>query len=155
MSGSIAFRHGPFQGWGVSLHSTWDDGQMTRVTVQIATPDLQTGRPLSGLLSFRPGIDGWEQAWSAEMHGGPAAMAEMLEWIIEATSTKLASGAEIDPALRAYWQQIIDEADHTRAEFFARYPDGQVPVFEVVGRYVYDGSADTLLAEFDEMLAAA
>ena len=36
-------------------------------------------------------------------------------------------------------------ADESRADFFARYPDGKVPPFEVVGRLLFD--ADQLLAQ--------
>lgn len=137
MSGSINFRRGPFQEWGVALYATYDDdGQLARVLVTVEAPDVAD--PRSGLLAFGPGIDGFEQATAAE-HGGPQQMADLLEWIIEGTRAALAGHTDIDPGQRAYWTAVVDRADQTRAEFFARYPDGKVPPFETVGRLLFDG----------------
>jgi len=138
MSGSITFRHGPFQGWDVSLYSTWADGQLADAIVQIATPGRADCKPLYGVLSFAPGVDGFDVAHAAEVHGGPVRMAELLNWVVEATRAALDRRADIPAEQRTHWQAIVDEADHTRADFFARYPDGVVPPFEVVGRLSFD-----------------
>jgi hypothetical protein len=137
MSGSITFQRGPFQGWHLALHAVYAADELARLTVQVEPP--ASDDPRGGLLSFSPGIPGFEQAVTAE-NGGPAEMADLLEWIIEGTRTALAERTDIDPGQREFWTGIIDRADQTRADFFARYPDGKVPPFETVARLLFDGT---------------
>jgi hypothetical protein len=133
MSGLITFQRGPYQGWRVGLHGTWQDGVLAHTTVEITPPLPHGSEPVrSGLLSFRPGIPGWLESVHAEMQGGPDAMAGLLEWIVEATRQVLAERTDIPADQREFWQGIVDTAGQTRAAFLARYPDGIVPPFEAV-----------------------
>jgi hypothetical protein len=146
MSGSITFPHGPFRHWQVRLDSRWDGGQPSRVQVQIVPP----GEDWPGnLLTFTLRTDGWEQVAAADRDGGPAALAELLEWIINATAAKLDNSDVARPS-REYWQNVVDAADRSRAEFRARYPDGRVPGFEVVAELVYDERVGALLGALPE-----
>jgi hypothetical protein len=137
MSGSITFQHGPFKRWNLSLYGTWSDGRLARTQVTLSTPWPRTGRPLSATMQFTPGVDGFEYTAAAEM-GGAVSMAVLLNWVIEASRAALDLRTDITPDLRRHWTAIIDEADHTRADFAASYPDGIVPMFEVVGRLSID-----------------
>jgi hypothetical protein len=134
MSGSITFRRGPFQGWTLSLHGAYDGGQLVHTLVQLEAPYRAGERPLSGVLTFAPGIEGFDLTRAAVDHGGPVRMAELLDWVIEASRAALDRRTDIPAEQRAHWQAIVDRADDTRADFFARYPDGTVPAFEIVGR---------------------
>lgn len=141
MSGSITFRHGPFQGWQLMLLTRWDHGQMVHGTVQITTPEDRTG-----ILGFRPGIDGWEQTWAAAISGTPAAMAALLEWIVEATAVALDRRTDLDAASAVFWRDVVAEADDSRAGFFARHPDGRVPAFATVTTLAYGTTGGELVA---------
>lgn len=141
MAGSITFQSGPFQGWQLELHDRWDDREPVQATVQLTSP---AGR--GGLLGFRPGIDGWEQARAAIVNTSPTAMAEMLEWIIEATATALDRRHDLAASAREFWAAIVAEADDSRAEFFARYPTGVRPAFETIATLAYDGRTGRLVA---------
>lgn len=140
MSGSINFGKGPFARWSVMLHATWRDGQLAHTLVQITSP---AGR--GGMLGFAPGVDGFDQAAAAE-NGGPVEMAELLQWVIEATARALRQRTDVSAVHREHWQAIVDEADHSRAEFYARYPDGAVPAFEAFAVAVYDAVTGELVS---------
>jgi hypothetical protein len=145
MSGLITFQRGPYKGWRVNLYGTWQDGALARTTVEISPPPLPGGPPVtSGLLSFKPGIPGWLESVRAEMQGGPDAMAGLLEWIIESTAEALHKRTDIPIDQRRFWQDIVDTAGQTRAAFFARYPDGNVPPFEAVALLIFDPADDAL-----------
>ncbi len=146
MSGSITFERGPVQGWRVQVDASWADGKVAHVTVQIESPGER-----AGLFGFRPGIDGFEQAEMAELASTPRAMAELLDWLMTETARALRSRSDIDGTARQHWQAVLDDYDHSRAEFYARYPDGKVPPFEVVAAMVYDSATAT----FAEVRAAA
>lgn len=133
MSGSITFRCGPFQGWNLSLYSDWTDGRLARILVQFSTPYRAGGQQRSGLLQFSPGVEGFSVAEAAEYPGGPVLMAELLDWVIEANWAALGRRTDIPAEQRAHWEAIVDEADQSRADFFAYYLDGAVPGFEIVG----------------------
>lgn len=136
MSGSITFRSGPFQGWALTLYATYDGVQVVRTLAQFNAPYRMGGKPLSGLLTFAPGIEGFGVSLAA-VDGGPKRMADLLGWVIEANREALARRTDIPADQRAHWQAIVDRADESRADFFARYPDGVVPAFEVVGRLTF------------------
>lgn len=142
MSGSITFQHGPFQGWHLQLDVAWHDGQPVRALVQLETPHRPGRQRLSGLLTLAPGIEGWDEARAAEFPGGPVRMAELLQWVIEAHRSALDRLTTIPDGPRQHWQAIVDLADETRADFYARYADGIVPPFEVVARLTFDPAAD-------------
>ncbi len=141
MSGSITFQHGPFQGWKVDLHDRWADGKPVHATVQVTSPNRR-----SGLLGFRPGIDGWEQARAAIVNTSPAAMAELVEWIVEATAVVLDRRTDLPDSDREFWSAVVAEADQGRADYFARYPGGVRPLFEAVAALVYDARTGQLVA---------
>lgn len=141
MSGLITFQHGPFKGWQLELHDRWADRQPVHATVRLTSPAGRTG-----LLGFRPGIDGWDHTVAAILHTSPTAMAELLEWIVEATAAVLDRAADLAASDREFWSAVVAEADDTRAEFFARYPGGVRPAFETVATLAYDGRTDRLVA---------
>lgn len=144
MSGSITFRRGPLQGWSIALHATYADGELVRMLVQIGTPWVYGRQELSGVLSFAPGVDGYDVAERAERRGGPDRMAALLVWIIEAHRRVLATSTTIDDGSRRHWQAIVDWADETRADFHARYPGGVVPAFEVIDRVLFEPSGEPM-----------
>lgn len=132
-SSIITFRRGPFQGWGVEVDSgRWVDGAPVHVIVRITLPAVGLYKP-GGTLGFRHGIDGWDVARDAAIHGGSDRVADLLGWIIEGTREALDHRTDVPADRREHWTRIVELADETRADFFARYPDGTVPAFEIVG----------------------
>lgn len=135
MGSIITFHRHRFQGWTVQVDAELHNGWLARVIVHVETPDR--GMP-GGMLAFVPGIPGFEQAQAAAFNGGVEDTAALLEWIVESTRVALDTRTDIGAGARTYWERAIDLADETRADFFARYPDGMVPAFEVIGRLIVD-----------------
>lgn len=129
-SRSILFYRGRFQGWNVSIHGDTVDGRIVRTLMQLETPGRRAGERLAGMLSFAPGIPGFEET-SVALTGGVPELERALEWVIEATAKELRSGINGDEH-RAYWQRIVDAADHSRATWYAEC--AEVAAFQVVGR---------------------
>lgn len=128
-SRSILFPRGRFQGWSVSVVGDTANGRVVRTMVQLETPGGR-GERRSGVLYFLPGVPGFEET-SAALTGGVEALEHALEWVIEATAKELRSGRVDDEPLRAYWQRIVDDADHSRATWYAEHTHDAA--FEVVG----------------------
>lgn len=133
-SRNITFQTGAFRGWTLAVTAINDgDDWAARIFAQLETPRLANGRRRDGLLAFRPDTPGYAEMLAALDGFGVAPLEDALVWIVEATREARDNDSDIAPEQRAYWQPIVDAADHARAEFFARYPDGLVPAFEVVG----------------------
>jgi len=131
-SRSITFYRGRFQGWSLSVIGDTANGRVVRTLVQLETPGHRADERLAGMLSFAPGIPGFEETSAAlDSSAGVPALEQALEWVIEATAKELRSGINGDEH-RAYWQQIVDAADHSRATWYAQRTEAAA--FEVVGR---------------------
>lgn len=139
-SRSITFRQGEFKGWtiGVVGEAAWY-GEPARTLVVLETPrgaDADTPSQ-AGLLAFSEGVPGFELTCEALTVGsGAESLHRVLSWVIEASREALDTRSDIDERHGAYWQAIVDRADASREAFFARYPDGVVPPFEVVGQFI-------------------
>lgn len=146
MSINISFPHGQYRRWSLYLSAVDRVAdEMPRFVMAIEDPSY-THR---GMLIVRPGDQAYDEAWAADWHGGGVQRMEaLLSAAIEAIVEMLAEGdSERMPAIaRPRWQQIVDLADHARAEFYAKYPDGQAPAFEVVHELAYDRRTGELVA---------
>lgn len=133
MSGSITFRYGPFAGWSLTLFATYDAGDLVRTLVQLVVPPRRDSRLLTGVLSLRPGIAGFDESRAA-VNGGADDMEHLLTWVIEASRVALIEREDIDSAQREHWQSIVESADASRRKFLDRCPTAVAAPFEVVGR---------------------
>lgn len=131
MGSSITFSPTrPLRGWGLDAFDVWEQGQLVKVVVQLEA-QLPGGRR-SGLFVLKPETPGFDVMERASF-GGADALHEAAVFLVEATREALKQRTDLTAEQRAYWQPVVDEADHARAVHAARYPDGRVPAFEVVG----------------------
>ncbi len=137
---SIIFRTGPFQGWSVQVFTTYEGANLASVLLEVATPGSSAGMR-SALLVFKattPGADVVFPAVRDIVRGdGPPAYERILTWIVEANRAALDRRTDIPDHQREHWQAIVDRADTSRADWFARYPVGSRPAFEIVSRWDY------------------
>lgn len=137
-SKSITFRRGAFLGWNVAIYGITEGGQTVRIVTQLETT-LIGGKRRSGLLNFGPETPGWDvmvAALEAGMGKNVAALEAALVWVVEATREALGRRTDIDAEHREHWQTVVDAADRSLNDFFARYPDARVPAFELLGALV-------------------
>lgn len=138
-SRSITFRQGPFKGWSICVISNAGYDEPVRTLVHLETPrtGVAATESLAGMLAFSEKVPGLELTLEALTVGaGADSLQRLLAWVIEASREALDTRTDLDEAHRAYWQAIVERADESRAAFFARYPDGVVPPFEVVGQII-------------------
>jgi hypothetical protein len=140
-SRSTTFRRGPFRGWHIDITASTVDGRPVRTLVQLATPGIGRVR----MMAFHQGGIGFAESVAAmEFGSGVCPMEALAEWMITATREDVEHG-NLVPEVREHWSAMLDDADHSRAEWFAEYPDGTVLPFEVVGALIYSRTADELV----------
>jgi hypothetical protein len=142
---SICFPSGPFARWSVTIaHARKMLDGTPRWFVTVSDPSYT----LYGIMAVSPGEEAYDAVWSADRHGGGGEYLQAaLDAVIEQGRSWLDERNERIPAeLRPDWRGLVDAADHSRAEFFARYPDGTVPPFELVHTLYYDRVTGELVA---------
>ncbi len=143
---TTCFPHGQFARWSVSVGAARRlDGDMPHFFVMLSDPTYR----LSGIMTVRPGEDAYDAVWAADWDGGNrnGRMEDALDAVIEQARTWLDANDERVPEhLRPVWRDVVEQADHSRAEFHACYPDGTEPAFEVVHVLAYDAATGELVA---------
>jgi hypothetical protein len=142
---NIRFQRGPLARWSVTVtYSRRVEGDLPRFFVMLSDPTYN----LNGIMAVAPGESAYDAVWAANWHGGGYdRLLAALDAVIEQGSEWLDGASERIPAeLRPQWRQIVDAADHQRAEFYATYPDGSEPPFTVVHELAYDRATGELVA---------
>ena len=142
---NICFQRGPLARWSVTLTDARRvQGDLPRFFAMLSDPTYN----LNGIVVVSPGESAYDAVWAADWHsGGYDRLLAALDAVIEQGREWLDGANELIPAeLRPQWRQIVDAADHQRAEFYAAYPDGAEPPFTVVHELAYDRATGELVA---------
>jgi hypothetical protein len=144
-----SFNHGAFQGWGLTLSYVGTPGGLERATVVLTAPYRRADDVLSSGLAVSREVGEYDEIVEAITAGSGPALERLAAWLIDTMRRAVRNPELFWLPLPAYvvplWAALVDRADTTAADWYARYPDGTRPRFEIVGKLLYLHDTDTLV----------
>lgn len=144
-----SFNHGVFQGWGLQLSYVGTPGALEHATVVLTAPNRRADDLLSSGLAVSREVDEYDEIVDAITAGSGPALERLAAWLIDSMRAAVAHPnlfwLPLPAGIVPLWAALVDRADHSTADWFARYPDGTRPHFEIVGKLLYLHDSDTLV----------